>query len=64
MDDKIYDEPSDVGAEDGHVTVTGPDSVDVKLSPEAAAETSDRLLQQSMKARGQQMSEEKRGHRG
>ncbi len=60
MDDKIYEEPSEVAAEDGSVKVVGPDSVDVTLSPEAAAETSDRLLHESMKARGQQLDEEKR----
>ena len=59
MDKKIYDEPSDVDAKDGHVTVVGPDHVHVKLSPDAAVETSDRLLYQAMKARGQQHFKEK-----
>ena len=52
-DDKIYDDPSDVTAEDGAVTVKGPDAVDVRLTPEAAEETSNRLLEGSMRARGQ-----------
>lgn len=52
-DDRIYDEPSDILAEDGAVKVSGPDAVDVKLTPEAAEETSNRLLEGSMKARGQ-----------
>jgi hypothetical protein len=50
---EIYEEPSDVKAIDGAVHVDGPDSVEVRLSPEAAEETSDRLLRQSFKARGQ-----------
>ena len=49
----IYDEPSDVKAVDGKVDVEGPDQVDVTLTPEAAEETSERLLHQSFKARGQ-----------
>ena len=56
MDDKtIYDSASKVQAEDGVVTVDGPDAVDVKLTPDAAAETSDRLLVGSMKAQGQKI---------
>jgi hypothetical protein len=49
----IYDEPSDVKAVDGQVDIEGPDAVDVSLTPEAAEETSERLLHQSFKARGQ-----------
>ena len=52
-DDIIYDQPSDVKAIDGLVEVDGPDAVDVTLTPEAAEETSDRLLHQAFKARGQ-----------
>ena len=40
-------------AVDGAVEVDGPDAVDVTLTPEAAEETSDRLLRQAFKARGQ-----------
>ena len=54
-DEKIYDEASEVEAKDGVVSVAGPDAVDVRLTPEAAAETSDRLLYGSMKARGQRV---------
>ena len=50
---KIYRQPSSVTAEDGEVLVKGPDHVDVALSPDAAEETSNRLLEGSMKARGQ-----------
>lgn len=58
MPDKtIYNDPSAVEAEDGIVSVEGPDAVDVRLTPDAAAETSDRLLHGAMKARGQQIRE-------
>ena len=49
---KIYDEPSKVTAEDGVVTVEGPDSVEVCMTPEAADETSRRLLFGAMQAMG------------
>ena len=52
-DGKIYDEASEITAEDGIVTIKGPDAVDVRLTPEAAEETSNRMLEGSMKARGQ-----------
>lgn len=52
-DKKIHQQPSSVTAEEGDVFVKGPDDVDVALSPEAAEETSNRLLEGSMKARGQ-----------
>jgi|KBSSwiStaDraftv2_1062776.scaffolds.fasta_scaffold1340112_2 hypothetical protein len=50
---KIYEQPSSVTAKDGDVLVIGPDHVDVGLTPDAAEETSNRLLEGSMKARGQ-----------
>ena len=54
MNDKtIYDEPSEVDAEEGIVLVNGPDAVEVRLTPEAAEETSERLNTGAMKARGQ-----------
>ena len=55
IDDTIYDEASDVAADDGVVSVKGPDAVNVKLTPDAAAETSERLLKGSMKAQGQRV---------
>ena len=51
---EIYDTPSDISARDGVVTVEGPDHVDIRITPDAAVETSDRLLEGAMKARGQQ----------
>ena len=54
MDEKpIYEQPSTARAEEGDVLVKGPDDVDVGLTPEAAEETSNRLLEGAMKARGQ-----------
>ena len=51
--DKIYNEPTHVDALDGAVTLKGPDAVDVRMTPDAAEETSERLLEGAMKARGQ-----------
>ena len=54
MKDKtVYDEPSDVDAEEGIVLVNGPDAVEVRMTPDAAEETSERLNTGAMKARGQ-----------
>jgi hypothetical protein len=50
---QVYEEPSDVKAVDGAVKVDGPDAVHIGLTPEAAEETSERLLGQALKARGQ-----------
>ena len=58
--EQIYDEPSDITAENGAVSVKGPDAVDVRLTPEAAEETSDRMLEGSMKARGQAFFSQRR----
>ena len=61
MNDKtIYNEPSKVDAKDGVVSVHGPDAVNVKLSAEAADETSERLLHASMKAAGQRIAEQRK----
>lgn len=62
MEDKIYDEATEVDAEDGNVVLDGPNGVAVLMTPEAAAETSDRLLFGAAKARGQQIDAERRGH--
>ena len=52
-EDKIYDEPGTVSADDGVVPLDGPDTVDVHLTVDAAEEISDRLLNGALKARGQ-----------
>jgi hypothetical protein len=49
----VYDEPSDVRAVDGSVKLDGPDAVDLRITAEAAEETSERLLAESFRARGQ-----------
>jgi len=49
----VYDQPSDVGAEDGAVEVQGPDAVEIAMTPEAAEETSERLMDEAVRARGQ-----------
>lgn len=54
-DDKTYTDASQVTAKGGDVVVDGPDGVDVKLSPDAAVETSDRLLASAAKAQGQRV---------
>ena len=64
MEDRIYDEPTEVEAEDGKVVLDGPDGVAVLMTPDAAAETSHRLLFGAAKARGQQMAEERRDKPG
>ena len=61
MDDTVYDQPSDVDAVDGEVVVKGPDAVDIRLTPPAAEETSERLLSAAMKARGQRYFDDQQG---
>ena len=41
---ELYDDPSNVAAEQGEVSVDGPDGVAVSLTPEAAVETGGRLI--------------------
>lgn len=55
MANPLYDEPSEVTAEEGEVQVDGPDGVAIALTPNAAAEISDRLLHGAAKAAGQQI---------
>lgn len=51
--DKLYDEATEVTARDGEVILDGPDAVDVKVTPEAAEETADNLIEGAVEARGQ-----------
>jgi hypothetical protein len=49
----LYDEATKVTAKKGEVILDGPDGVDVKLTPDAARETSNRLWDAAAKAKGQ-----------
>jgi len=49
----IYDEPGECRAVEGTVELEGPHDVLVAMTPEAAEETSERLLNASFEARGQ-----------
>ena len=51
--DETYNEATKVSAEDGEVVLDGPDGVDVRLTPEAAQQTSDNLLEGAATAAGQ-----------
>lgn len=67
---QAHDTASNVGAEEGDVHVDGPDGVVYSMTPDAAAETSDRLLAGAAEAHGQRLEterleDERRGrHRG
>ena len=52
-DDKLYDEATEVTSRDGEVILDGPDGVHVKVTPEAAEQTADNLIQGAVKARGE-----------
>lgn len=55
MSAKPYSVPSKVSAEDGEVVVDGPNGFVLSFTPEAAIETSDRLLEAAAEAKGQQV---------
>ena len=50
---ELFNKASDVCADEGQVLVDGPDGVDVALTPEAALETGDRLIEHGVTAAGQ-----------
>ena len=59
MRDRLYHEPSTVSAEQGEVQIDGPDGIAIAMTPDAAAETSERLLAGAAQAQGQ-LSERRR----
>lgn len=61
MDIKAHDQPSDVSAEDGEVQLDGPDGLAVAFTPEAAEETSERLLTGAMAAFAQRSAKRANG---
>jgi len=50
---ETYDQATEVTAEDGKVLLDGPDGVDVTVTPEAAEQTAENLLDGAVMARGQ-----------
>ncbi len=52
-DDKLYDEATKVTVKNGEVILDGPDGVGLKITPEAAEQTADNLVEESVRARGQ-----------
>jgi hypothetical protein len=51
----VCDRPSEVTAEEGDVIIDGPDGVAVTMTPDAAIETSHRLLKAGLLAQGQRL---------
>ena len=51
--EKLYDQATEVTAKDGEVILEGPDAVDVKVTPQAAVETADSLIEGAAMAAGQ-----------
>jgi hypothetical protein len=63
MHQPIHDVPSQVDAEGGVVLVDGPGGIVLAFTPEAAADTSDRLLDASARAQGQRIEQDRRKKR-
>lgn len=57
---ELFDEATKVSAKGGEVILDGPDGVDVKLTPEAARETSTRLWDGAAKANMQKAKSSRR----
>ena len=53
--DKAHDRASDVSAEQGEVLIDGPGGTALSMTPGAALETSNRLLDGAATAHGQQV---------
>ena len=50
---ETYDQATEVTAEDGKVILDGPDGVDVTVTPEAAEQTAENLIEGAVMAQGQ-----------
>ena len=50
---ETYDQATEVTAQDGEVILDGPDGVDVTVTPEAAEQTAEHLIEGAVMARGQ-----------
>jgi hypothetical protein len=61
---QVFEDSSSVSAVEGKVVVKGPDGVDVALTPDAAAETSDLLWAGASQARAQQRRDTEIGKPG
>jgi len=55
MTDRAAETPADVAAEEGDVLVEGPGGIAYSFTPDAALETSERLLTGGMEAKGQRL---------
>ena len=58
MTDRLYDEATEVAAEDGEVILDGPDGVHVRITPEAAEKIADNLIEGAGTALGQMQMKE------
>jgi hypothetical protein len=63
MDDHVYDEPGETKAVYGKVAMMGPEGVSVMLTPEAAVETSNRLVDRGVDANGQRVEAQRKADR-
>ena len=61
QNEQVYEQASEVDADEGVVLVTGPGTIRVRFTPDAAEETSERLAAGAMKARGQRYFSRTRG---
>jgi hypothetical protein len=60
---EVHNTPSEVTAEEGEVMLDGPAGTAVSLTPDAALETSERLFQEGLKGKGQQIAARRRRDR-
>jgi hypothetical protein len=59
--EQVYEQASEVDAQHCVVLLNGPGMAQVRFTPDAAEETSERLSSGAMKARGQRYFARKRG---